>query len=166
MKKIIMIFALLSIFLVDSVLSAASSPFVNDYFYGKCSRGLAVVSLPYRGEDATKPRFENGYTLATQLIYKCDRVECAKSITTHTLSDLYGIIVYKYNDPEKVVWATNFEWVAEADGFYEFFEGSRVEPWGPTRGYEKIFRAIEKIFSGPLSYKEAIEIFKEAREGG
>lgn len=149
------------------VLAAPSAPSVNDYFYGKCSRGFAVVSVPqYRGEDATKPKFENGYSLAIQLIYKCERVECGASLGKHSSSDVYGIVVCKYNDPERVVWAINFEWVASANGFYDFFEGSRVEPWGPTRGYEKIFSAVEKIFSGNFSDEEALRIFKEVKEGG
>lgn len=143
MRKIYkVLLILMGCVVLGSIVSAGD---VGHFFEGKCSRGFAVVSAPYKGEDETKPRFES-YCLAVNLIYKCDSGECAKPLKNHTVSDVCGIVICKYNEPEKIVWATNFKWVVKAEGFCEFFRGSRVEPWGPISGYEKFFFDIEKLF--------------------
>ena len=137
---------------------------VEQFFKGKCSRGFAVVSAPYKGEDETKPRFES-YCLAAHLIYKCNRGECNKPLKNHTISDVYGVVICEYNNPEKIVWATNFKWVARAEKFYEFFNGSRVEQWGPIGDYEEIFKTVEKLFLGCEIGQEAVNAFLRKDSG-
>lgn len=137
---------------------AATNMNVEQFFKGKCSRGFAVVAAPYKGEDETKPRFES-YCLVVHLIYKCNRGECDRPLKNHTSSDVYGIVICQYNEPEKIVWATNFKWVARVEEFYEFFNGSQVEAWGSTAGYEEIFKTVEKLFLGPIMGQEAVNAF-------
>ncbi|MEK7627234.1 MAG: hypothetical protein AAB397_01470 [Patescibacteria group bacterium] len=158
MRKIYKVLLMLMGCVVFSSVVLAADMTVEQFFNGKCSRGFAVVSAPYKGEDATKPIFEN-YCFAVHLVYKCNRDECNKPLKNHTSSDVYGIVICKYNEPEKIVWATNFKWVVKTEGFYEFLEGYRVEPWGPTIGYEKIFIAVKKLFQGPIMGQEAVDAF-------
>jgi len=154
MRKIFKILLMLMGCIVVLSFGVWAANTVSD-FNGKCSRGFAVIAASYKGEDETKPKFES-YCLVAHLVYKCNRGECSKSLKNHTVGDVFGIVVSKYNEPEKIVWATNFKWVVQVEGFYEFFKGSQVEPWGPICGYEKIFVAFEKLF---LETKEAVETF-------